>query len=118
MKDLESFTRSKKVQKKIKQIFSVNQMALIEAAFERAESSTGMAEQCGYENGDYSDDIRESVKFGSRYKKDSTRLKKIMQNIIQNGGEFNPYEPVKSKTAYSLKKRQYRTQMLKKTLSW
>lgn len=63
-------------------IFDPWQCDMIEAAFERSFV---------YADTDISDyDIERSVNFGSEYQCDDDRLVAIMENVIENGGRFEP----------------------------
>lgn len=80
------------MQDRLKNIFSINQLNLIECAFEKRVIS---------DDGDYIekwDGIRyvmteigqKAVKFGKSHRGNTKRLVAIMENIIKNKGEFKP----------------------------
>lgn len=69
-------------------IFSLETLGLIEAAFERAPNFHNIAVNVVSET--YSPAAHRAVKFGKKYKNPESRLKAIMNNIIQNRGVFKP----------------------------
>lgn len=68
------------MRKLLENVFSEDQLSLIECAFER-DLGFGYAPML---------DQEAAKSFGEKYKHDSTRLKAIMKNIIKNKGEFIP----------------------------
>lgn len=69
---------------KVREYFEPAQLALIETAFER--SRIGMSEDWHEDD----DAMERALKFGSRYRSDTARLKAIMENIVENKGVFKP----------------------------
>jgi len=75
------------LREKLSGTFSIIQLGLIEAAFEKQ-----------YTNGSFAQDIAESkeklvkkaIEFGEKFKTDRSRLRGIMENIIENDGTFKP----------------------------
>ena len=68
-----------KMDDRLGRFFDIDQLRLIESAFEQSE----------FGNLDY-DLVERAVEFGNRYKVHGTRLRAIMQNIIDNRGTFVP----------------------------
>ncbi len=76
---------------RLSDVFSRNQLDLIENAFEFTPEDT-------YEGGDNDEEKYgtseqpklNAYKLGAKYKKDITRLKAIMNNMIKNKGTFKP----------------------------
>jgi hypothetical protein len=64
-------------------VFSQHQLHMIESAFEMCSivESPGLHEEC---------DISDSVAFGRRYNSSRERLGAIMENIVENKGQFKP----------------------------
>jgi hypothetical protein len=76
-------------------VFTPNQMALIESAFERKYQVRGYWSTVGTYNDGLNGEITEKQEyaiqeFGNRYGNDNDRLIAIMQNIIDNKGKFVP----------------------------
>jgi hypothetical protein len=76
--------------------FDLNQLLLIETAFERKDMQREHRENNRYqiqENGTLSYDEVETAKaFGEDVDDDADRLRLIMENIIINKGTFDPYQ--------------------------
>jgi hypothetical protein len=66
--------------------FSREQQYLIETAFEGHSAFRELRDDTPTQD----DLIHRALKFHNRYKKDKTRLRAIMQNVIDNKGEFKP----------------------------
>lgn len=73
--------------RRLKKYFPPMQLALIETAFEGFWSSGARTYEIKDADMELFDKAR---KFGRRYVSDTTRLKRIMQNILDNKGEFKP----------------------------
>ena len=76
----------------IKKYFDESQLQLIEIAYELGNGLFTEGDiLCGVEDEIYSVYIEsKAVKFGKRYKNLKNRMKAIMNNIIENNGEFAP----------------------------
>lgn len=85
---LEDFSRAE-MQDALAGVFSENQLALIETAFEMSFS---------YQNANTGEDAWNAIEFGRKYATEKGRLRAIMNNIIANGGEFVP--PAKKHNPY------------------
>ena len=73
----------KSIVDRLKSVFSNHQMDLIEAAFERTCENDFIALD--------RDDVAEAaLSFGHRFPDDRDRLRAIMENIVENGGDFIP----------------------------
>lgn len=67
----------------LSEVFEDEQLVLIEAAFEKRD---GLPSMYNYTEGF----LRPAVKFGYQYDDPKDRLKAIMENIVENDGEFKP----------------------------
>lgn len=76
------------VRKLLADVFRQHQLHMIESAFEQCSNLQAR---------DYEgiSDIRDSIAFGQRYHTARERLQAIMENIVENEGEFSPphYSP-------------------------
>ena len=73
------------MREKLRQFFEPKQLAMIEAAFEISSAYVGKEGQ------DSDQGIHASIEFGRGSPQDSrARLTAIMQNIVDNKGEFRP----------------------------
>lgn len=72
---------------RLSNVFDKNQLDLIELCFETNEYEAKESLEIPEQDRTLEDDARI---FGGRYKRDITRLRKIMENIIENKGEFRP----------------------------
>lgn len=74
------------ISEKLGDIFSLEQLDMIEAAFERDSTFADYEDK-----GDsFHNKINKSLLFGEKYKSDRQRLIAIMQNIVDNDGTFKP----------------------------
>jgi hypothetical protein len=89
VKETEFFLHSDKVHKLLS-IFSPQQLLLIETAFERSEHGSKIARKIDEYVGTKISNIHEAERFGRRHEWDSNRMIAIMENIIENKGEFKP----------------------------
>lgn len=82
-------------QGKLKQIFSPEQLSLIENAFEQGD---GAFYRDAYDWDNQDDEgnyklkplYKKAISFGKRYKSDTSRLKAIWSNVVKNDGTFVP----------------------------
>lgn len=70
-------------------VFTSDQLYLIESAFEKNDFTRDNAYDRDGEKV-ISERAERAVKFGMRYSSDESRLRAIMQNILENDGEFVP----------------------------
>lgn len=75
----------------LKSIFTMKQMYLIEAAYEREHDILDIAE----EGEEFLDLMIDSADFGAFYNNDDDRLIAICDNILQNDGKFDPKKGLK-----------------------
>lgn len=81
--------RSENVKSIFTEIFSSEQILLIETAFESDNGDMKYGKEALHKNID-TEDIHKCNKFYSKYKKDESRMIAIMKNIITNNGIFKP----------------------------
>ena len=67
--------------KKLKDYFSIEQLDLIESAFECQETDRYYSHVSAW---------GKAVDFGNKFKSKTKRMRMIMENIIRNNGEFKP----------------------------
>lgn len=93
--------------KRLRKLFSAEQLILIENAYETGGgylqlSSNDAMDEVGLKKygAKLPVQIYDAIAFGERYKDDKARMRAIMRNIIDNGGQFLPgasKTPAKSK---------------------
>jgi hypothetical protein len=81
------------IQDVLKRIFSVDQMVLIESAFECENMSHQYFGVYRWPSS-FHNSIRRAEKFGLQYRDKFDRVEAIMKNIIENEGEFIPGDTV------------------------
>jgi hypothetical protein len=89
---------NEKIVRRLSDIFTRNQLDLIETAFEKSviyeENETLMEEKVIKSTGDvdyiYTPLAKKAISFGKKYKDTTNRMIAIMNNIIKNNGEFKP----------------------------
>lgn len=78
-----------KMREKLREVFSPDQLGLIESAFE----GKLFRDNEGKTSPEFEKLRRFATAFGKRYKNDEERMKAIMKNIIKNRGTFRPDKP-------------------------
>lgn len=82
--------RTSKESDLIVEVFSENQLALIETAFERRYSTEGHWSSVIGGVLTTIKEVNKAIKFGMKYANDTNKLIGIMKNIIKNNGTFIP----------------------------
>lgn len=77
------------VKRELKKYFSERELALIEVAFEM-DSIFATSSRYGEPDMAHEPEVGRAVAFGRRYGRNSTRMRAIMRNIIDNRGTFVP----------------------------
>jgi hypothetical protein len=78
-----------KISRRLNDIFTDNQLDLIETAFEKRVIVDDNNYLQGH-FGDYTNVANKAIEFGEKYKTDNDRLVAILKNLISNKGAFKP----------------------------